>query len=1147
MNFLQNNKRRNSYKKKGNQSSSSQNFLVKMNTLNTNNSSNHKIYEEKLKNFVQDIKTNKIKYNLLKVLFEYEDNFKLVYDIYQKYIKSKLELEVLNFYLKSLGNFISLIHSDEPMSELDKTLNTVNKYLRVNTYYKNKILFRTGDVGTKYYILLKGKVITLVPRKLVKTMTFDEYRNHLNMLYIFGEDYLLEKTMHSNIQSCDIAYSEIDNNDNKILRNIYTKNYSCPYEKYIKIINGDEHISIENFDDYSSDEEENNIYEKNKNTFNSNTNTNTSNDINNEEKNEKDTFSDNTNNIPNKKIIKKKKKNKYYKILKYFNDNFEFIKDDKESIDSIYSHLELINESNDKEEIEDKKENNEKNKNDSFNLIKQKLKRNLKYRKNIEEENLEEKDNEDVNDFNIGIPKELLSKDIQLNHNHKHKYDGGDLPTFFTRDKNNYKYYEEEENSKDEENDKKKNNSNKKANFHFNRVLNLRRNLFIIGYENVAVILPGMSFGEISLLTEKHKRTSTIFIDEDSQIGRLNLGEYNITIKSVRAKMRTDSINFLLRTKLFGDISYLYFLNKYWIYFQCKKIQKGEFLFKMGEQSESIFIIYDGEIKISSYIDKENIDDFINAIEYNEIKKKNYYIKRMNKNKKNNNNSNTSSIFERKQKYCLMIGKKGDILGLDDIINYKNNKYICEGEVTSDYLSYYEINKNIIFNQISNLKTIKSPLNDFFNIDKIFNIIKAKQDFMINKLKNIKMTIEQRFKFFYDDNNSSDNKKRLKKNKLNKKEENKNTKLNKNKKSLSLYSIIDKKTKMNENFISKNKNTFSSSFYNNEKVKENINLFSSHDKLNKKNISQNIKKIITSNKINASNSLKSYFANLPKTTYNTPHFKNLINLKLKKNNTNLNNIINENNDIKSNNINIKFEINNNYNSNYNNKSNKSVGDNSKINFDEIECSKKTKLNYNACKPYEFPRIDDENKFNIDNLTSLKKNKILKFLFLNDNNQKYKLFKYYSIKKNNLLNNYFKSTMKSNSFKNNFFFENDSIDKNVSRNKNIKSTNSENKKLNNQTEKNSYRTFRFNNNNNLKNDKGIDIIINNYPNSKNSLNKNIQVNISPEKKEFSPDFFKKYKKKYLMKNYYFLLNNENKKKRLKINTNLLPSIEKPKNK
>ena len=849
------------------------------------------------------------------------------------------------------------------------------------------------------------------------------------------------------------------------------------------------------------------------------------------------------------KYGKKKKKSKYYKILKYFNDNFEFIKNDEErnSIDSIYSHLELINESNIIEEKKDKKEKNENNENDSLYLIKQKLKKNLKYRKNTTGEKKEEKDDENINNFNIGIPKELLSKDIILNHNHKYKYDGGDLPTFFARDKNNYKFYEEEEkedSSNEEEKSKKKNNLNKRYIYHFNHVLNIRRNLFLVGYENVAVIYPGMSFGEISLLTEKHKRTSTIFIDEDSQIGRLNLGEYNITIKSVRAKMRTDSINFLLGTKLFGDISYLYFLNKYWIYFQCKKIQKGDFLFKMGEQSESIYIIYDGEIKLNSYIDKDSIDDLINAIEYNEIKKKNYYIIKINKNK-NSNNNNNSSIFERKQKYCLMIGKKGDILGLDDIINYKNNKYICEAQVTTEYLSYYEINKSIIFNQISNLKSSRNPLNYFFNIDNIYNIIKTKQDFMIHKLKNIKMTIEQRFKFFYDDNNSCDNnKKKNKKNKLNKKEDNKN-KLNK--KSLSLYSIIDKKEKMNENNNSKNKNTFSSSFFNNENIKENINLISSHDKLKKKNISQNIKKIITTNKINTKNSLTSYFANLPKSTGNTPNFKNLINLKLKnKTNIDLNNIMSKN-EIKTN-TNIKFGVDNIFNFNYKNKSNKSVGDNSKIYFDEIECAKKTKFNYKACKPYEFPKIDDENIFIKNNLNSLKKNKILKFLFLNDNNSKYKIFKKYSIKKNNLLNNYFISTMKSNSSKNNFFFENNSIDKNINRDKNLKSTNSENKKLNNQTEKSSYRIFRFNDsNNNLKNDKGIDMVINNYPNSKNLLNKNIQVNISPEKKDFSPNFFKKYKKKYLMKNFYFLLNNENKKKRLKINTNLLPSIEKSKNK
>ena len=61
------------------------------------------------------------------------------------------------------------------------------------------------------------------------------------------------------------------------------------------------------------------------------------------------------------------------------------------------------------------------------------------------EENVIDEDAEDGKNFNIGIPKELLTKDrIPTN---KFKYDGGELPTFFTRHKNNYKYYEDNENA----------------------------------------------------------------------------------------------------------------------------------------------------------------------------------------------------------------------------------------------------------------------------------------------------------------------------------------------------------------------------------------------------------------------------------------------------------------------------------------------------------------------------------------------------------------------------------------------------------------------------------------------------------------------------------------------------------------------------
>ena len=130
--------------------------------------------------FLHGIKANKIQYNELRLLFEYEDNFRLVFDIYKKRKKLPLELEVLSFYLKSLANFISLIHYYEPISQLNTILNTFNRYLKVNSYTKNHILFKYGDFSTKYYILLKGRAYTLVPRKLKTSMTFDKSRNTIN-------------------------------------------------------------------------------------------------------------------------------------------------------------------------------------------------------------------------------------------------------------------------------------------------------------------------------------------------------------------------------------------------------------------------------------------------------------------------------------------------------------------------------------------------------------------------------------------------------------------------------------------------------------------------------------------------------------------------------------------------------------------------------------------------------------------------------------------------------------------------------------------------------------------------------------------------------------------------------------------------------
>ena len=1106
--------------------------------LDTNDYSSYKIYEEKLKNFVDGIKENKIKYNALKILFEYEDNFKLVLDIYKKHSKTNLEYEILNFYLKSLGNFISLIHSDEPVSQLDKTLTTVNKYLKVKTYNKNAILFRTGDIGTTYYILLKGKAYTLVTRKYKKIMTFDEYKNHLNMLYIFGEDFLLEQTMHSNIKTCDMSYADIDTIDNRNIRNIYKKNYSCNYDKYMRIINGDEHIMIEDYIDidYSDDENENNkINEINKNI--------------------------NLYDINNKNN-QKKKRAKYHAVENFFKKHF--VKENKNKInieDSNNKQLESINELNERED-------NQSNISEKENYYK-KLREKLRSRRNRKK--MDEKKYIDVNAFNIGIPKELLAKDHSFS---PKKYDGGDLPTFFVKNRNSS---EIDEKYISFFNNDIKDNKNKININPFNYFANQRRNFIISGYTIIGTILPGMSFGEISLLSKTHKRTSTIFIGEESQIGKLNTGEYNNTIKTVRTKIRTNSINYLLSTKLFGDISYNYFLNKYWIYFQCKKIQKGDFLFRIGEECESLYIIYSGEIKLNSYIDKDNIDELISGIKQENSNNVNinYYLNQIQyPNTKNNNNINNSSIFERKQKFCLMIGKKGDILGLNDIINYQSNKYICEGEVVTENLSYYEINKNIIFGDMPIISNnSNASLNNTFNIENIEYIIKAKEEFMLNRLNDIKNSIEQRAKYLKteEENNIYDNKEMLKlknKNKLNKLDENKNYKLNKHRKSLTLnsYNIDERDNKININY--NEKQTISTSFFQFEKIKESINNFmQSQQTLYKRKLSDNNDRYLAINKMMYDNILNGNNINLK--TESVPKDKNTIYLKLKKD-INFKKTINNIHPNLSLDMNIIKDERNKIKTDYNYANSSISNKNRKINHiinnnDENDTNNNSiKLkNYNYCKPYEFPKIQNENN-NENNWDSFRKIKILKFLFLNDNSQKYKQFKFYKVKKSNEKHNYFINTIRSSAIKNN---NNDNVEneiytntdkykaRNTIHSDNFKANKNELKpiKLNIKTGKANYNKEKKNvinliqnncqktskKNSPLNRNNRINLISNN-----NSLNnKNAQTNFILEKnRNNSP--FTNYKKDSLLKNFYFsTLNNKNNKSRDKFNNDLLPYIKK----
>ena len=209
--------------------------------------------------------------------------------------------------------------------------------------------------------------------------------------------------------------------------------------------------------------------------------------------------------------------------------------------------------------------------------------------------------------------------------------------------------------------------------------------------------------------------------------------------------------------------------------------------------------------------------------------------------------------------------------------------------------------------------------------------------------------------------------------------------------------------------------------------------------------------------------------------------------------------------------------------------------------------------YNPCKPYEFPRIHEGNNIMKSNWNLFKKNKILKFLFLNENIQRTNLLKNYKLKKNSTNNNYFLSTIKNNSFKKSNILEYNGIENQKSKNKIeykndlIDNIYSEQKRVKNKNEKKLINSFDLK----IKSDKGIDIIMNhnsiskiNKPlrNNNHSINdKKIQVSLNRDKNEYNS-----IKQNFSVRNFFIALNNKYRKKRLKIRDNILPNIEKTKN-
>ena len=99
------------------------------------------------------------------------------------------EILIIKTYLSSM-TFLSTLKA--PISN-DRLLYSLSIYLKIEKKSKNSILFRFGNKGTKFFIILEGEVSILILKETKALISFKRYFLHLLLLKMLREDELIKK------------------------------------------------------------------------------------------------------------------------------------------------------------------------------------------------------------------------------------------------------------------------------------------------------------------------------------------------------------------------------------------------------------------------------------------------------------------------------------------------------------------------------------------------------------------------------------------------------------------------------------------------------------------------------------------------------------------------------------------------------------------------------------------------------------------------------------------------------------------------------------------------------------------------------------------------------------------------------------------
>ena len=126
-----------------------------------------------------------------------ENNYEIIQFILNKKKRTNEELIIIKTFLSTMKYLSSMIN----LIDTDKILFSLSIYLKMESKPKDTILFRYGNKGKKFYILLSGRVTILLLKETKVKMSFLRFVLHLFLLKMMKENELVRKTIISNYKN----------------------------------------------------------------------------------------------------------------------------------------------------------------------------------------------------------------------------------------------------------------------------------------------------------------------------------------------------------------------------------------------------------------------------------------------------------------------------------------------------------------------------------------------------------------------------------------------------------------------------------------------------------------------------------------------------------------------------------------------------------------------------------------------------------------------------------------------------------------------------------------------------------------------------------------------------------------------------------